>query len=60
MVFDQAIDHGDGVLVLRLLHVEQQRALAVVERQVLDFLGAVADAGQLLQPHRRRRPCAPR
>ena len=49
----QAVDHGDGVFVLRLLHRQQQRALAVVQRQAVDLLRAVDDAGQLVQPHRR-------
>ena len=43
----QAVGHGDGVLVLRLLHLQQQRALAVVERQTLHFFGAVADVRHL-------------
>ena len=56
----QPVDHRDGVLVLRLLHRQQQGALAVVEREAVDFLRAIAHARR---PGRRgpaRRPCAPR
>jgi hypothetical protein len=47
----QAVDDLDGVLVLRFLHREQQRALAVVQRQGIDFLRAVGDAGHLVHAH---------
>jgi hypothetical protein len=43
----QAVDHGDGVLALRLLHRQQHRALAVVEREALDLLRAVDHVGHL-------------
>ena len=46
---DQAIDHLDGVFVLRLLHRHQERALAVVERQVFQLLRAVLHCGHLRQ-----------
>ena len=49
----QAVDHGDGVLVLGLLHREQQRPLAVEERQALNFLRAVDHARELPNPHGR-------
>ena len=58
----QAVDHLDGVLALRLLHRQQHRALAVVERQALDLLRAVDDVGDLADAGtgRRRRACARR
>ena len=49
----QAVDHVDGVLALRLAHVQHQRALAVEQRQVLELLRAVDHVGQLPQAHRR-------
>ena len=50
--FDQTVDHGDGVFVLGLLHIEQQGALAVVQRQAFCLLGVVTDPGQLLDAYR--------
>jgi len=50
--FQQAVDDGDGVFILRFLDAEQERALAVVQRQRVDFLGTVYDPGELLHAHR--------
>ena len=63
IVFVQAVDHLDGVLVLRLLHRQQQRALAVVEREAVDLLRAVGHARDLVDDRRigaPPRPCARR
>ncbi|OIQ69988.1 hypothetical protein GALL_484040 [mine drainage metagenome] len=51
--FVECINHSDGVFILRLLHAQQQCALAVVERQAVNFLGPVGHPGDLLDPHRR-------
>jgi hypothetical protein len=51
----QSVDHGNGVFVLGFLHRQQQRALAVVKRQAVDFLRAVGDARDLVDGDGRRR-----
>ena len=50
--FLQTIDHADGVLILRLLHREQQGALSVVECQVFCFLCTVHYTGKLTHINR--------
>ena len=37
----------NGVFILRFLHLQHQRALAVVQRQAVDFLRTVGNAGHL-------------
>ena len=49
----QAIDHFNRVLILRLLHREQKRALAAVERHILSLLRAIGHASNLRQSDRR-------
>ena len=53
--FLQAINHLDGVFVLGFLNREQQGARAVVKRQILRFLRAIGDAGELADRDRRAR-----
>ena len=50
--FVKAIDHFNGVGVLRFLDGEQQGALAVVHRHVFNFLSAVFDSCHLRQANR--------
>src|SRR6185369_15290545 len=52
----QAVGHLDRVLVLRLLHRQEQGSRAVVKRQAVQLLSAVGDAGDLVDAHRRSVP----
>lgn len=51
--FLQVVHHGDGVFILRFLHIEQQGALSVVECQAINFLRTVRHPSHLVNPDRR-------
>ena len=46
--FVQPVNHAEGVFILRFLHRQQQRALAVVKRQTLQLLRSVSDSSHLV------------